>query len=215
MFGGSSAISGATSLPVTASSQNSASSTSSLAPTANDFIQLLIAEVENQDPTQPQNPTQYITQMASFSELQTLNSIQSELSGSGSLVRASSAYLGHTISAAGSKIAVNNGKSTSIVFTPGAAGSYSAIVTDSQGAQVGQASISVSGGGSAQTFTWQPPSGTPNGVYSVQILAPSGTPVSGLTEQGAVQGVTKSNGSIMLNLGAGLLVPASSVTSVS
>ncbi len=210
MFGASPTVSsnlGVASLP--ASQQ-----VSPQVPTATDFIQLLIAEVENQDPTQPQDPTQYITQMASFSELQTLSNIQSEIGGGGSLAQASSAYLDHTVTAPGSNIAVNNGKATSIVFTPAAAGSYSASVTNAQGIQVGQANISVSGAGSPQAFTWQPPSGTPNGLYSVQILNSSGTPVSGLSEQGAVQAVTLSNGSVVLNLGGGLLVPASSVTSV-
>jgi flagellar basal-body rod modification protein FlgD len=213
MFGASSAVNNALSaVPPSASQQVSARSQ---VPTASDFIQLLIAEVENQDPTQPEDPTQYVTQMASLSELQTLSNIQSEIGGAGSLPQASAAYLDRTVTASGSNIAVNNGKATSIVFTPTAAGSYTAIVTNSQGAQAGQVNISVSGAGSPQTFTWQPPSGTPNGVYSVQILSPSGATLSGLSEQGAVQAVTLSNGSVMLNLGGGLVIPASSVTSVS
>src|SRR5215469_9012539 len=36
----------------------------------NSFLQLLTAEMQNQDPTQPQDPTQSVTQLAQFSALQ-------------------------------------------------------------------------------------------------------------------------------------------------
>jgi flagellar basal-body rod modification protein FlgD len=36
----------------------------------NDFLQLLTTELANQDPTQPQDPTQSVTQLAQFSALQ-------------------------------------------------------------------------------------------------------------------------------------------------
>ena len=46
----------------------SSSSGSNLGP--NSFLQLLTAEMMNQDPTQPQDPTQSVTQLAQFSALQ-------------------------------------------------------------------------------------------------------------------------------------------------
>jgi flagellar hook assembly protein FlgD len=50
--------------PATGSSSNS----STLGPDA--FLQLLTAELQNQDPTQPQDPTQSVTQLAQMSQLQ-------------------------------------------------------------------------------------------------------------------------------------------------
>jgi|SRR5579862_5228842 len=54
-------------LPGTQSSSQS-SSPSTVSP--NDFLTLLTTELQNQDPTQPQDPTQSVTQLAQFSALQ-------------------------------------------------------------------------------------------------------------------------------------------------
>ena len=40
--------------------------------TANDFLTLLVAEMKNQDPTQPTDPTAYISQMVDVNSLQQL-----------------------------------------------------------------------------------------------------------------------------------------------
>jgi flagellar basal-body rod modification protein FlgD len=40
--------------------------------TANDFLTLLVAEMKNQDPTQPTDPNAYISQMVSVNSLQQL-----------------------------------------------------------------------------------------------------------------------------------------------
>jgi flagellar basal-body rod modification protein FlgD len=45
--------------------------------TANDFLSLLVAEMKNQDPTQPTDPNAYITQMVGVNSLQQLVSINS------------------------------------------------------------------------------------------------------------------------------------------
>ena len=54
-----------------ASSNTTASSTSTAAASAtvdyNSFLKLLVAELQNQDPTNPTDPTQYMSQLASFS----------------------------------------------------------------------------------------------------------------------------------------------------
>ncbi len=48
------------------------SSTSSSTITANDFLTLLVAEMKNQDPTQPTDPNAYISQMVNVNSLQQL-----------------------------------------------------------------------------------------------------------------------------------------------
>jgi len=71
--------------PSSASSQSIASSTASLA-NQNVFLQLLVAQLKNQDPDNPADGTTFITQLATFSELSnttqmasSLTSIQQEL----------------------------------------------------------------------------------------------------------------------------------------
>jgi len=46
------------------------------------FLQLLVAQLQNQDPLQPMDNTQYITQLAQFQSLQTLQSLQTTLESS-------------------------------------------------------------------------------------------------------------------------------------
>jgi flagellar basal-body rod modification protein FlgD len=58
-----------------ATSQNSSSSQSQSTAAAatvnyNQFLQLLVAELQNQDPTNPTDPTQYMSQLASFSQVE-------------------------------------------------------------------------------------------------------------------------------------------------
>lgn len=49
-----------------------ASTTATPAPTVNynQFLQLLVAELQHQDPTSPTDPTQYMSQLASFSTVE-------------------------------------------------------------------------------------------------------------------------------------------------
>ena len=56
----------------TASSPSSASSSVASATTVdyNSFLQLLVQELKNQDPTSPSDPTQYLSQLASFSNVE-------------------------------------------------------------------------------------------------------------------------------------------------
>jgi flagellar basal-body rod modification protein FlgD len=46
----------------------------------NDFLTLLVSELKNQDPTQPTDPTEYITQMVGVNSLQQLIEINQGLS---------------------------------------------------------------------------------------------------------------------------------------
>lgn len=61
----------------TTSNSQSAASTSSVDPLANEntFLKLLVAQVQNQDPLQPTDSIQFVTQLAQFSSLEQLVSI--------------------------------------------------------------------------------------------------------------------------------------------
>lgn len=43
------------------------------------FLKLLVAQMKNQDPLQPQDSTQYMTQLAQFSSLEQLTGINKKL----------------------------------------------------------------------------------------------------------------------------------------
>ena len=63
-----------TTTPTTSTASTSSTAGSSNI-TANDFLTLLVSELKNQDPTQPTDPNQYITQLAQVNSLQQLISI--------------------------------------------------------------------------------------------------------------------------------------------
>src|ERR1700678_3767743 len=48
--------------------------------TQNDFLQLLVSQMENQDPLQPQSDTQMAAQMAQFTSLSQTSAMSSSLS---------------------------------------------------------------------------------------------------------------------------------------
>jgi flagellar basal-body rod modification protein FlgD len=62
------AVSGST----TSSTSSSTSNTTGLNSLANEqtFLQLLVAQLQNQDPTQPQDGTQFVAQLAQFATLE-------------------------------------------------------------------------------------------------------------------------------------------------
>lgn len=77
---------------VETASQSSLSSSSSSSATSDmdkdAFLQLLVAEMQNQDPLEPTSNTEYITQYAQFSEVESLSNMSSsmDLSRASSLV---------------------------------------------------------------------------------------------------------------------------------
>jgi flagellar basal-body rod modification protein FlgD len=81
----------------TGNSSSTASNSSDI--TANDFLTLLVSELKNQDPTQPTDPNQYITQLAQVNSLQQLISINQ---GIGTLDSAISSPSSSTSSNSGS-----------------------------------------------------------------------------------------------------------------
>ncbi len=85
------------------SSSSTASSSSLATPSVNtaDFMKLLIAQLKNQDPLQPTDNTQFVTQLAQFSSLQTLQQIQTSLDSSmgAQLLGEAMNLLGRTVTA--------------------------------------------------------------------------------------------------------------------
>jgi flagellar basal-body rod modification protein FlgD len=66
------AVSGTSSSAATSGTQTSQSAASAVNSMANEntFLKLFIAQLKNQDPTSPQDPTQFVSQLAQFSNLE-------------------------------------------------------------------------------------------------------------------------------------------------
>jgi len=73
-----------TATPLTSSSSGSSSDSSSSEATitANDFLELLVTEMKNQDPTADTDPNEYINQLVQVNSLEQLIQINQDLGGS-------------------------------------------------------------------------------------------------------------------------------------
>jgi flagellar basal-body rod modification protein FlgD len=60
-------------------SSSSTTGTSAPAPTEQVFLQLLVAQMKNQDPTSPSDPTAFVSELAQFSELEQVIAIRGDI----------------------------------------------------------------------------------------------------------------------------------------
>jgi flagellar basal-body rod modification protein FlgD len=107
------------------SSGNSDSNSATI--TANDFLQLLVTEMQNQDPTADTDPNQYINQLVQVNSLEQLISINQDLSGLSSS------------SPGGTGDAVSAGQSQSSTAPSIAAGNLSATDTGGRASRIADA----------------------------------------------------------------------------
>ena len=68
-----------------ASSTQKASGT---APSQQMFLQLLVAQIKNQDPTSPSDPAQFVAQLAQFSQLEQVIAIRQDADAMNSVITA-------------------------------------------------------------------------------------------------------------------------------
>jgi flagellar hook assembly protein FlgD len=71
-----------------------------------DFLKLLMAQLKNQDPLKPQDPSQFVTQLSQLSSVESLKNIETALSALNSTTATSNA--GQWVSAIGDYMQVNS-----------------------------------------------------------------------------------------------------------
>jgi flagellar basal-body rod modification protein FlgD len=71
------------------------SSSTALAINSSDFLKLFLAQLENQDPTQPMDNTKMLAQLAQMTEISTLQQVQTSLQGT--QLAQSSALIGKNV----------------------------------------------------------------------------------------------------------------------
>jgi flagellar basal-body rod modification protein FlgD len=214
------------------SSTGSSSGASGVAGTTlggTDFLTLMLAQLQNQDPTSPVDSNEFLSQLASLSEVQGITQLNTSFStlansfASNQALQASS-LLGHQAMAASSTASLASaGASVSgAVSVPQTSSAVVLDITNSAGALVQKLYLGAQPAGLAN-FTWngQTSSGTaaPAGTYTlsaqVQGVA-SGTPITTLVS-GTVESVTMGSGSsgTYLNISGLGSVPFSNVQQIS
>ncbi|MDR3044827.1 MAG: flagellar hook capping protein [Desulfovibrio sp.] len=211
-----------------ASSTSTSSTTSSSGTTLDSdaFLQLLIAELQNQDPTNPTDSTEMINQIASFStveQLSALNDMATSIYDSLTAMSLNSAvsFIGQSVLAEGDDISKTDDSTTVVSFTlESDAETLTAHVYDSDGTIINSVSLGATDSGT-YTFSWDGTNYTgtevANGTYSVVFEAydedGDSLEVSTMVA-GTVSGVSVEDGTTVLTLSDGRTVNLEDVYSV-
>jgi flagellar basal-body rod modification protein FlgD len=206
------------------SSSSSASSGSNSTISSNQFLSLLVSELQNQDPLNATSVTDFVNQMTAytnFTQQASINSNLNLLAGAfSSLVTLNSVnYIGHTVEAKADTAVLTNGSATFGYSLSAAATKVSITVTDSVGKTVWTGTGS--GDSGTNTFTWdgKDSSGkqlSDGGKYTVAITATdaAGNSVFNYsTISGVVTGIDTSTGTPSLTVD-GISVSAGNILGV-
>jgi len=186
------------------STANSASSLGTLGGT--DFITLMLAQLQNQDPTSPVDSNTFLTQLAQLSEVQGITSLNSSFGALSSSLTSNqamqaSSLLGHQALVNSSTATIAAGAAvTGAVNVPQNTSQVTLSITDSSGALVSQINLGAQSAGLAN-FSW-------NGTTGSGSPAPAGTYTLTATYAGATSGGTAAttlvNGTVeSVSMGAG------------
>jgi flagellar basal-body rod modification protein FlgD len=190
-----------------------------------DFLTLLVAQLQHQDPLNPSESTEFTAQLAQFSSLEQLQNIDATLNGfevyQSTLNNIqSSGFIGKTVTASGSMLAVDNGTPDPIRFDlANDADSVYVQIYDNYGAFVTDIRAGAMGAGEQQV-TWDGRdangSAVTDGPYTFSVMAMNhdGTVVGSTSfTTGVVSGVDYKTGATNLLIN-GHEVPISSVIRV-
>jgi len=182
---GSGTGTGATGSSSSSSSTGSASSASgSVTLGGTDFLTLMLAQLQNQDPTSPVDSNVFLTQLAELSEVQGITQLNTSFTGLsnaviGNQASQASSLLGHTalVPSSSATLATAGASVTGAVAVPQNTSQVLINVKNSSGTVVQQVNLGAQSTGIAN-FTW-------NGTESNGTKAPAGT----YTISAAVDGV--------------------------
>ena len=197
----------------TAAAQTGQTALTALSSNFGDFLNMLMTQLQNQDPSSPMDSNEFTQELVSFSgveqQINTNNSLTSliQLTQAGQVMQGAS-LAGKQVQVTSTQIPLQNGTGTVQFNTP--TGEPVAIaITDSSGNLIRTASVNSQAGTNAWTWDGTSNSGAqmPNGAYNIAV---EGAPSSGgsaspvpFTVGGTVTGTqnTASNG-MQLQLGA-------------
>ena len=171
-------IAGINPIPSTNSEGNSLTSGASLG--KNDFLKLLVAQLEHQDPLAPQEGQEFAAQLAQFSSLEQLTNINDNLEASQAFDLALSNssmvnLIGKTVDAPGNKFELGKGETETLGFSLGEDASEVSIdIFNSAGTNVASVSLGAQNSGQKE-FIWPGTDSSgaplPAGTYSFGVSA--------------------------------------------
>lgn len=155
--------------PVTGSAIPSASSSSAIPVNMQinqaDFLQLITAQLKDQNPMSPADPTQFVSQLEGMSEVSSMQNMQNSLAAS--QIMNGTTLLGHSVLAPGATASLAAGGAIAgAVTAPQGASQLTVSITDSSGNPVTSFKVTPNDSG-LTPFSW-------NGTTSTGTAAPAG-----------------------------------------
>ena len=205
-------------------SSTTSSSTSGLGMDA--FLQLLVTQLQYQDPLDPMDDKEFVAELAQFSSLEQLTEINSGIEGLTSLGQEQQMigavnFIGKTIEASGTAVSLEDGEATAVTFSlPEDASTCLVNILDSAGSIVRTVDLGGTAAGDVE-FTWDGKDYDGNvqddGQYQVSVTATNADgevmKVS-TTMTGLVEGIQQVSGSYYLDIGGGRYVAFTDITNV-
>ena len=195
---------------------------SSLSNNFNSFLNLLLTQLKNQDPSSPMDANTFTSELVQFSSVEqqiTTNSSLTQLiqATQGTEVIQATAVVGKQVTLNSPQIPLQNGTG-SLAFTTASAEPVNIKITNGSGVDVRDASLNSTAG--TNTWAWDGTDNTgaqlPDGAYTATVTGspPGGTATAvPFTVRGTATGVINSNGAVTLQAGA-VSVDFSKVVSV-
>jgi flagellar basal-body rod modification protein FlgD len=176
-----------------------------------DFMQLLITQMQNQDPLNPLDSANFAAQLAQFSSLGQLIEINQHLTeqaGGGATIDPldALAFLGKEVQGPGHTVTVADGEASGLDYTLAAAGTVQARVLDASGREVANLALGATAAGTHH-FDLASAPGAPDladGTYTVRLTVTDtagGTRAITTSVRGRVTGVDFSGDAPVLLLG--------------
>ncbi len=175
-----------------------------------DFMTLLIAQMKNQDPTNPMDNNQMAAQMAQLNMVSGINKMNTTLTGLSSNQQISNsmqatALIGHQVMVTSNKFELNGGKSQMAMDLSNSADNVVVNISDNNGNIISTLNLGSKAAG-IQNISWngQTNAGAiaTDGAYTYDIAASNqGAPVSTTAlSAGIVQSVSISGGQVQANV---------------
>lgn len=188
----------------------------SLGSNLNDFLKLLMTQLQNQDPTQPLDTNQFTSQLVQFATVeQQINANSNlttliQLTQGGQMLQAG-ALVGKQVEAQSDAFALQKGRAT-LDLHPAASGLVTVSISSPSGVALHTAQVQASAAGTSWDWDGTTSAGQslPDGTYKVAVTDANGTAVP-FGVVGTVSGVQKSGSAVVANLSSGLQVPLASI----
>ncbi|HVY82355.1 MAG TPA: flagellar hook assembly protein FlgD [Steroidobacteraceae bacterium] len=191
----------------------------------NEFLKLMLAQLKNQDPTKPADPTQFLSQLAQFSTVTGIQNMQTSMEDLAASLRSTqvlngASLVGHDVLAPATTNVIAAGQSVKgAAEAPNGTSEILVTIKDSSGALVRAFTTPASAG--MNEFTWDGKdnlgNAVPAGQYSFEVTANVAGQAEALdpllSSKVASVTIDPKNGSLTLNTSTGA-VPLTDVRRV-